>query len=205
MSAHGITHHPESHADKHIGIFIAVLAVVMAVVGALAKNEANKMIVKEVQASNGFAWYQSKRQRSYMNELEIKRADFELAGAPTDAQRQVLDVSKARLKAKNAEYEKENDEIRLKAEAAKKEADLALHKHHWFEYSEIALHIAVVLSSLTLLTDRKLFFRLGVGTTIAGIGLAFYGMTITGHHADHAEGTGESRAPAAAQLPSAKH
>ena len=202
MSEHGIPHHAESHEHKQIGIFIAVLAVIMALVGALAKNEANKMIVKEVQASNGFAWYQSKRQRGYMNELEIKRADFELAGTPTEAQRKLLEESKAKLKAKNAEYEKENDEIRSKAEADKQTAELASHKHHWFEYAEIAIHIAVVLGSLTLLTEMKLFFQLGVGTTIAGIALALYGFTITGHHA---EATGESHAPTAVQLQPAKH
>lgn len=186
MSGHGIPHHAESREHKQVGIFIAVLAVIMAVVGALAKNEANKMIVKEVQASNGYAWYQSKRQRGYMNELEIKRADFELAGTPSEAQRKVLEESKAKLKAKNAEYEKENDDIRLKAEADKQAAELASHCHHWFEYAEIALHIAVVLCSLTLLTEIKLFFRLGVAATLAGIGLTLFGFTINGHHAEKA-------------------
>ena len=107
MSGHEVPHHAENQDQKRIGIFIAVLAVIMAIVGALAKAEANKMIVKEVQSSNGFAWYQSKRQRSYMNELEIRRADFELAGNVNEAQRKLLEESKAKYKAKNAEYEKE--------------------------------------------------------------------------------------------------
>ena len=47
-----------------IGLIIAVLAVVLAVIGSLGRDAANQMIVNEVKASNGFAWYQSKRQRA---------------------------------------------------------------------------------------------------------------------------------------------
>lgn len=173
MAGHGIPHHAHSEDHKRIGIFISVLAVLMAVVSALAKAEANKMIVKEVQASNGYAWYQSKRQRSYMNELEIQRINFELAGiALTDAQRQTLEQTRAKLAAKNAEYESENKDIQAKADADKQLAESASHRHHWFEYSEILLHIAVVLSSLTLLTEQKLFFKLGFAATTGGLVLA---------------------------------
>ncbi len=108
MSGHGIPHHAENAGHKKIGIVIAIIAVAMAVVTALANNEANKMIVKEVQSSNGFGWYQSKRQRSYLNELELKRIDFELAGGVSEAQRKLLEQQQAKLTAKNAEYEGEN-------------------------------------------------------------------------------------------------
>jgi Ca2+/Na+ antiporter len=172
MAGHGVPHHAEKESHKQIGIVIAVIAVVMAIITALANQQANTVIVKEVQASNGFAWYQAKRQRSYLNELELKRIDVELAGAPTDAQRKLLEDQKAKLKAKNAEYEGENKDILSKAEADKKSAELAAHKHHWLEYSEILLHIAVVLCSLTLLTDQQLFSRLGIGATVVGLLLA---------------------------------
>lgn len=174
MAGPGIPHHAHSDDHRRIGIFISVLAVLMAIVTALAKAEANKMIVKEVQASNSYAWYQSKRQRSYMNELEIHRINFELAGSISEAQREVLERTRAKLTAKNDEYETENKDIQARAESEKKLAESASHRHHWFEYSEILLHIAVVLSSLTLLTEQKLFFKLGLGATVGGIVLAVF-------------------------------
>ena len=45
------------------------------------------------------------------------------------------------------------------------------------------MHIAVVLCSLTLLTDMKLFFRLGIAATIAGIlvaSIAFFPHAVRG-------------------------
>ncbi|HEY6169958.1 MAG TPA: DUF4337 family protein [Verrucomicrobiae bacterium] len=197
MSGHGVPHHAEHPEHKRIGIFIAVIAVIMAVIGALAKQQANENILREVKASNGFAWYQAKRQRSYMNELEIKRADFELAGNPTDAQRKILEATKAKLAAKNAEYETEGKDILASADADKLAAATAAHKHHGFEFAEIAMHIAVVLGSLTLLTDQKLFFHLGVAASVVGVALAIFAAV----HKPHAEGHSGEAKPAAATKP----
>lgn len=172
MAGHGVPHHAEKDEHKRVGIFIAVLAVIMSIVAAMAKQAANTMIVKEVQSSNGFAWYQSKRQRSYLNELELKRIEVALAGDVNEAQRKLLTAQQSKLAAKNAEYEKENKDIQAAAEADKKLAEVAAHQHHWFEYGEICLHIAVVLCSLNLLTDQKLFLKLGALATAAGIVLA---------------------------------
>ena len=169
-----LPHHAENPEQKRIGIFISVLAVVMAIVSALAHQQANQMIVKEVKASNAFAWYQAKRQRSYANELELKRIEIELAGTPTDAQRKIIEEHKSKLAAKKAEYETDNKEILVIAGADRKAAEVASHKHHWFELSEICLHIAVVLCSLVLLTEQKVFFRFGLSVTVVGIGLAAY-------------------------------
>jgi hypothetical protein len=181
MSGHGAHAHPDNPEHKRIGVFIAVIAVLMAVVGALAKQQANEMIVKEVKASNGFAWYQSKRQRSYANDLELKRIDFELAGQVTDAQRKILEGNRGKFQAKNAEYESENKQILDGAEAERQAAQAAAHRHHLYEYAEIAMHIAIVLCSLVLLTDQKLFFRAGVLATVVGIGLAIYAGTSATH------------------------
>lgn len=194
MSGHGIPHHAENHEQKRVGIFISVLAVIMAVVTALANNEGNQMIVKQVEASNGFAWYQSKRQRSYMNEIEIGRIKRELAGTPNEAQRKMLEETQSKLAAKNAEYEKENEEINRSSKLKAQEGLLAAHKHHRLEYAEVALHIAVVLCSLTLLTDSKLYFRIGVIATVAGVVLAVSAL-LTGAHGDHDEHAASS-APA---------
>lgn len=200
MSGHGAHSHSDHPEHKRIGVFIAIIAVLMAVVGALAKQQANEMIVKEVKASNGFAWYQSKRQRSYSNELELKRIEFELAGQVTDAQRKILESNRAKFQAKNAEYESENKQILEGAETERQAAQSAAHRHHLFEYAEIALHIAIVLCSLVLLTDQKLFFRAGLVATVAGLGLAIYAGTAGshGHPAENAAPPASSAAPAKA-------
>jgi hypothetical protein len=188
----GLPHHAENPEQKRIGIFISVLAVIMAIVSAATGQQANRMIAQEVKASNGYAWYQAKRQRSYANELELKRIEFELAGSPTEAQRKIIETQKAKLTAKNAEYETENKKIQADADADREAAEVSEHKHHWFELSEICLHIAVVLCSLVLLTELQVFLRLGVVVTVIGIALAGYAHF--GNHSHH----GSHEEPAAA-------
>lgn len=183
MSGHGVHHHPDKQEHKSIGIFISVLAVFMAVVSALAKKEANEMILNEVKASNGFAWYQSKRQRGYLNELEIARIETTLAGSPSESQRTLLTGQRSKLAAKNAEYETENAKILKDSEADRATAESAKHRHHRFEFAEIALHLAVVLASLTLLTDSKKFFWIGLICTLVGVVLTLSGFLIQPHGA----------------------
>jgi hypothetical protein len=196
MSGHDIPHHAENKDQKRIGIAIAIMAVFTAVVGALANNESNHMIVKEVKSSNGYAWYQAKRQRSYANELELKRIEVQLNGAVTDAQRKLLEDDRAKLKSKNAEYEKENEDIHAQAEKELAEAEVAAHRHHLFEYGEVLLHIAVVLCSLTLLTEWKFFYRLGIVASVCGLLLAAYTLLPHQHATSHTEA---AAAPAAAE------
>jgi len=184
MSEHGVPHHAENPEQKRVGIFIAILAVVMAIISAATSQQANEMIVKEVKASNDFAWYQAKRQRSFMNDLEMKRIDFLLAGGGlNEEQKKMLTDTRAEVEKENVKYKKEGAEIQATGNADKTAAAVAGHKHHWFEYGEICLHIAVVLCSLVLLTEQKRFLHFGIIVTILGIALAGYAQL--GNHEHH--------------------
>ena len=183
MSEH-LPHHAENPQQKQIGIFISVLAVIMAIVSAITNQQANQTIAKKVESSNGFAFYQAKRQRSFVNDVELKRIEFELAGTPSEAQRKLVEAQKADIVKENAKYKAENDGILAKAKADQAAAEVAEHKHHWFEISEICLHIAVVLCSLVLLTELRIFLRLGIVITV--VGLAIAGFAQFGNHSHHA-------------------
>ncbi|MEO6784692.1 MAG: DUF4337 family protein [Chthoniobacteraceae bacterium] len=192
----GLPHHAENPQQKQIGIFISVLAVVMAIVSAVTNQQANQMLAKKVESSNGYAWFQAKKQRSYVNEMEMKRLNYELAGTPTEAQRKLIENEKADLVKANEKYEVDNKKIKADADADKAAAEVAEHRHHWFELSEICLHIAVVLCSLVLLTDLKIFLRLGIIVTVAGLVLAGYAQL--GSHSHHAAHDEQQSAPAKA-------
>ncbi len=161
-----------SKEDKRVGIKIAIIAVIMAIVSSYGKNASNDMIINEVKASNAYAWYQAKRIRSAMNEQVIAQSDLELLGSPTEAQREAMLKLKKKLQEKNAEYKKENEDILREADETKAEAALAGEKNDAFDRAEIALQVAVVLCSLTLLTGSPIFSRAGVGLAFVGVVLA---------------------------------
>ena len=172
-----IPHGEGKRGEKQIGIVIAIIAVLMSIVSALGHNAANDMIVDEVKSSNAFSWYQAKRQREHANETEIRRIEIQLAGNPTPAQGDALRRFSADLAKKNAEYAGEGDKIQTEAKHLGQEARLSGARNEGFDHSEILLQVAVVLCSLTLLTESRAFIRIGIVVAIAGIAVGALAFT----------------------------
>ena len=97
--------------ERQVGLTIAILAILLAVVSALGNEQDNEKIVKQIEASNGFAWFQSKRIRAGMNELALDQMKIDAAGQLAEAQREAMKKLEGRLLAKNAEYKAENEKI----------------------------------------------------------------------------------------------
>ncbi len=160
--------------ERQVGLTIAILAILLAVVSALGNEQDNEKIVKQIESSNGFAWYQSKRIRSGMNELQMEQMKIELAGQPSAAQREAITNLETRLTAKNEEYKVENEKILKEAEAAKQAAEIADLRGNRFDRSEVFLQIAVVFCSITLLTKVRTFFLVGVLLSVIGAGVGLW-------------------------------
>ena len=171
MSEIEIPEEAKDRRDQIIGLTIAIIAILLAIVSNLSNDEDNEKIVKEVQASNGFAWYQSKRIRAGMNELAVEQMKIAAAGAVSDEQRAAMQKLEAKLLAKNAEYSLENDKIQKDAEQQKKEAEYASRVGDRYGKAEIFLQIAVVMCSITLLTKKRGFFFAGLALCLVGIGI----------------------------------
>lgn len=180
---------PEAAKDDHekrIGLTIAIVAILLAIVSSLGKDEDNEKIVAEVKAaslevkaSNGFAWYQSKRNRQGMNDLFIEQMRMDALGNTTPAQLAAMKKSEEKLVAKNAEYKEENEKILKEAEDFRKEAkqlqgtaEHAAKSGDRYNKAEIFLQIGVVFCSITLLTKRRGFFYLGIALALVGVGVA---------------------------------
>jgi hypothetical protein len=155
--------------EKAVGILIAIMAIMTAIFGSFGTNAANERIVAEVKSSNDYAWYQAKRQRVYANELELKRIAVQLAGNPSPEQRTALEKFSADLIAKNAEYKGENEKIQSEAAEEKLRAKLYAEKNEGFDHGELILQFSVVLCTLTLLTEAKMFMRIGICVAIVGV------------------------------------
>jgi hypothetical protein len=164
--------HPEGRKnEKPVGILIAIVAVVLAVIGSLGNNAANDRIVAEVKASNGFSWYQAKRQREALNDLELKRIAVELASSPSPGRREALERLQQDLLAKNREYKVENAGILATAEADRTAARIHGDRNDGFDRAEILLQVAVVLCTLTLLVESRIFLRIGLVVALVGMGV----------------------------------
>ncbi len=69
-------------------------------------------------------------------------------------------------------YKEDQKELDAKARELEKEAELTRRKGDRFDLSEVFMEIALVITSITLLSGRRIFWHLGLFMATAGVLLA---------------------------------
>jgi hypothetical protein len=69
-------------------------------------------------------------------------------------------------------YTKEQAEIEEKAKDDEKESASAQHRADRYDLGEVFLEIALVISSLALLSGKRIFWLLGLASGLMGLGVA---------------------------------
>ncbi|MGI4747878.1 MAG: DUF4337 family protein [Janthinobacterium lividum] len=174
-------------------VLVAVLAAVAVVVEMSGNDQQTMYLANDVAASDLWSQYQGKSVRHTVmlqtaDILESQAAFLSTESrqtatqAPTPAQsaKAQLDakIAASRVAAARLEDEPGHDGMRQLAARAQHEEhgrDHALHLHEGFERSVRALQIAIVLVGLFMAT--RLFWLLGVGATLGGVGL-LYGIAV---------------------------
>jgi Domain of unknown function (DUF4337) len=171
----------QEHAEhaKHdptlvpVTMTMAVLAVVVATVSLLGHRAHTEEVVLQNRVSDQWAYYQAKNIRRHTDELF---ADMTGVVSTKDPE------ATAKLREKyTAEAERYRDEQKeLDAEARKLEQETALERKRAdrFDLSEVFLEIALVVTSITLLSGRRLFWYGGILMAVAGLAVAVMGLLI---------------------------
>lgn len=177
-----------SSRDKYIGVYIGVLAVILAICSMGGGNAAKDATLKNIQASNTWAFFQAKNARRQALRLQGDDLEMRLAVEPNLSEdvRQKISARIADYKAQDAKLtsDKEHmeglDELWEKGKSLEKDRDLALKRDPYFDYGEALLQIAIVLASVAIISGGNfvLFVSMALGTlglisTIGGFTLAF--------------------------------
>lgn len=177
-----------SHRDKYIGVYIGILAVVLAICSMGGGNAAKDATLKNIEASNTWAFFQAKNARRQA--LNLQADDLELrltseVNLSEDAKKKISDrIADYRAQAKklttDAERKEGLDELWQKGKALEVDRDHALKRDPYFDYGEALLQIAIVLASVAIISGGYflLFVSIALGSlgmlaTIGGFTLAF--------------------------------
>ncbi|HTW32732.1 MAG TPA: DUF4337 domain-containing protein [Candidatus Sulfotelmatobacter sp.] len=168
----------QEHAEraKHdptlapVSVTMAVLAVLVAVVSLMGHRAHTEEVVLQAKSSDQWAYYQAKNIRRHTDELFTDLTSVE---ATTDAG--ALAKLRDKYSQEASRYKDEQGEI--EAEARKLEAEVATERNRAdrFDLAEVFLEVGLVITSITLLSGRRLFWLLGmtlglVGTVLAATG-----------------------------------
>jgi Domain of unknown function (DUF4337) len=176
-------HERAEHAREHpdlapITLTMAVLAVLVATVSLLGHRthteeiiSKNEEVLLQNKVTDQWAFYQAKNIRRHNDELF---ADMTTVVATKDAEGAAKLQEKYRAEADR--YKDEQKELDAKArdlenegKLTRHEGDLTRRKADRFDLGEVFLEIALVITSITLLSGRRLFWHLGLLLATAGL------------------------------------
>jgi Domain of unknown function (DUF4337) len=166
-------HAKEDPTLAPVSLTMAVLAVLVAVVSLLGHRAHTEEVVQQAKATDQWAFYQAKNMRRHMDELFT---DLTSVQPNTDA----ASLSKLRDKYSQEASRYKDDQKDLEGEARKLEAEVMTERLRAdrFDLAEVFLEIGLVITSITLLSGRRVFWWLGILLGITGIAVSCTGFFV---------------------------
>lgn len=173
------------HANKVHSIFIAILAVMLAVCSLGGGNNGEDMMTSVIEMSDTYNFYQAKTIRQTVMTTAADNWDIMLLAQPdmAPAARQALEGKVQQYRKKIAQYDSEPEtgdgkkELLAKAKGFEAAHKAAVDRDGYFDFSEVMLQIAIVLMSVYLLSNQRLFMLGSYGLGIIGSLLLIDGFT----------------------------
>jgi hypothetical protein len=153
--------HAHDAFTRKAGAGMAIIAAALAVVAVYGHLTTTEELLTQQKAADQWAFYQAKSLRRYQSEV----ARDILATVPGEAAAKSAEKYGANFE----RYEKESEEVMDRAKEFEKESGLAGRKALRLHLGEIFLELAIVFSSLAILSRRSLFWYAGITGAVCGI------------------------------------
>ncbi len=177
---------------KRVALTTALFAVGLAIASLGANNATKEMLLAQQQASDQWAFYQAKVIREHQYRAQKLRLEADLAErgpGMKPAVRQKFEALMARFAEEEKRYNAEKKEIEKETRKLEHERDVHRDKHPYFEYAEVLLQIAIVMSSVAILSSSRPPFYFSLVLALLGVLLTLNGftllVTIPSLHAGH--------------------
>jgi Domain of unknown function (DUF4337) len=173
---HEHAHHGASDARlAPVTISMAILAVIAATVSLMGARIHAEEMLAETRATDQWAQYQAKviRERIYQVFMD------QLSAFALQDPAHVGDL-KARYTSEIKRYQDESADIMKTANGTQAEVDRLDKRSNFFDLAEVLLESSLVICSITLLTNQRIYWFLGLLAGAIGFGIAIAGMLIRG-------------------------
>lgn len=163
---------PENLHGRRAALLIGVLAAVLALCEMAERGAQNAYLAHHIGASNEYAFYQGRQARSLVLDqtATLLRA---LAPATPDLEKRAADAEAESLRlTEDSPRGNGLKQIQARADAENRARDVSLHRYEWFEIVTSALQIAIVLASVSVVTQWKAMAYVGAAAGAAAAALA---------------------------------
>ena len=166
---------------RGVAITTAVYAVMLAVAALGGNNAMKDMLLAQQQSSDQWAFYQAKVIREHAYRIQQKRLEVEIGERGTSMApevRQQYETLLAEFAAETKRYNAEKKDIEKDAKKLEHERDVNRNKDPYFDFAEVLLQIAIVMSSVSILATSHLMYGLSLILALCGTFFMVNGYTL---------------------------
>lgn len=176
----------QSTRDRLVAVYIGVLAVILAVCSLGGSNAEEDAMLKTIEASNTWAFFQAKNARRQALRLHVDEYEVMLKAQPdlTADGRTLIEQKIAEYRTQDAKLTNDAerneglDQLFDKGKLLETERDAALKRGPYFDYASALLQIAIVLASVAIISGGNALLVVSVLLGLAGSALTFGGFTL---------------------------
>jgi hypothetical protein len=171
-------HERAEHAKHHpstapVTLTMAILAVIVAAASLLGHRAHTEEVLLQDRITDGWAHYQAKNIRRNTDQIFVDLASFVPSNdsEQTTRLRQKYEAETKRYSAEQKEIEAETRKLERETEQKKKQAN-------FYDLGEVLVEIALVITSIALLSHRRIFWHGGMIIGVAGLVITAFGMLL---------------------------
>jgi hypothetical protein len=156
-----------------VSLTMAFLAVLVAVVSLLGHRAHTEEVILQNKVTDQWAYYQAKNIRRHTDELFA-----DMAGVMTTRDAEQAAKLREKYAAEAERYRDEQKEIDAEARKLEQETEHERRRGDRYDLGEVFLEMGLVITSITLLSGRRIFWHLGIILGIVGLGVTITGALI---------------------------
>src|SRR2546423_3675465 len=161
--------HEHAEYAKHnpdtapVSLTMAVLAVLVATITLLGHRSHTEEVILQNKVSDGWAYYQAKTIRRHADQIAVDIAGISSTKGPEEAKKitEKYEAEADRYKDEQKDLEAEAKKLQGEQEQVRRRADR-------FDLSEVFIEIALIVTSITLLSGKRAFWFMGMAVGIVG-------------------------------------
>ncbi len=156
-----------------VSLTMAILAVLVATATLLGHRAHTEEVILQNKVSDQWNYFQAKKLRGHQDELFADLSGFVATRSPDEA-------AKFQKKYQSEASRYADDQTKAQADAEKLQGgqEKERHRANRYDLAEVFMDIALVITSITLLSGRMSFWHTGIVLGIVGIVVACSGLLI---------------------------
>jgi len=163
---------------RRVALTTAVYAVILAITALGGNNTMKEMFIAQQQSSDQWAFYQAKVIREHLYRSQKLRTEIDLIERSDRMKPEVrgrLEELIKKMGEEEARYNGEKKEIEKEAKRLEHERDHCQAKDPYFDFAEVLMQIAIVMSSVAILSSSGPVYLFSIISAVLGTLLSLNG------------------------------